>query len=164
MSDERHPPAAEAGTLQHDFPMSYAIFAMARVHKAMAASALAEIGLFPNQDVMIVQLAASAGLSQKTLASTLRVSHVTVVKMVARMEKAGLVSRRTSRSDRRITLVSLTDAGRALHEQVLDIWRDLEEATTQHLSTDDRRVFLDVASRIRPALEAAADPSAVQPA
>jgi DNA-binding MarR family transcriptional regulator len=148
MSDERHPPA-EATELDETFPVSYAIFAMARAHRAIAGAQLAKLGLFPNQEIMLIQLAASDGLSQKTLAETLDVNHATVAKTVARMERAGLVERRASDIDRRISLVYLTAAGRALHDSVIGVWRDLEERTTGGLGAAECEAFLDAAGTIR---------------
>jgi DNA-binding MarR family transcriptional regulator len=157
VSEERHPQPAEATELQDRFPVSYSIFAMARVHRAIAAAELAKLGLFPNQDIMLIQLAVSDGLSQKTLAETLRVNHATVAKTVNRMERAGLVERRTSTRDRRITLVYLTQAGRDLHDRIVDVWRRLDELTTDQLSTRDRTNYLAGAARIRQSLESAGE-------
>jgi MarR family transcriptional regulator, organic hydroperoxide resistance regulator len=151
VSDDRHPPA-EATELEETFPVSYAIFAMARTHRAIAAAELAQLGLFPNQEIMLIQLAASDGLSQKTLAQTLNVNHATVAKTVGRMEKAGLVERRESDRDRRITLVYLTPAGRALHDKVTGIWRHLEELTAGELTADERAAFLRASGKIRHAM------------
>ncbi len=133
-------------------PVSYSIFAMARTHRAIAAAELARLGMFPNQEIMLIQLAASDGLSQKTLAETLNVNHATVAKTVGRMEKAGLVERRESDRDRRITLVYLTAAGRALHDQVIGIWRHLEERTAGELTADERAAFLRASDKIRQAM------------
>jgi MarR family transcriptional regulator, organic hydroperoxide resistance regulator len=151
MSDERHPPA-EATELEETFPVSYSIFAMARTHRAIAAAELARLGLFPNQEIMLIQLAASDGLSQKTLAETLRVNHATVAKTVGRMEKAGLVERRESDRDRRISLVYLTPAGRALHDKVIGTWRYLEDLTAGELTATERAAFLRAADKIRRAM------------
>jgi MarR family transcriptional regulator, organic hydroperoxide resistance regulator len=151
MSDERYPPA-EATELEETFPVSYSIFAMARTHRAIAAAELAQLGLFPNQEIMLIQLAASDGLPQKTLAQTLKVNHATVTKTVGRMEKAGLVERRESDQDRRITLVYLTPAGRALHDKVIGIWRHLEELTAGQLTAEDRAAFLRASDKIRRAM------------
>jgi DNA-binding MarR family transcriptional regulator len=151
MSDDRHPPA-EATELEETFPVSYSIFAMARTHRAIAAAELARLGLFPNQEIMLIQLAASDGLSQKTLAQTLKVNHATVAKTVGRMEKAGLVERRESDRDRRITLVYLTEAGRALHDKVTGIWCHLEELTAGELTATERTAFLQASDKIRRAM------------
>ena len=154
---------ADIPRVERDHPVSYAIFAMARVHRAIAASRLAAMGLFPGQELLLVQLGSSDGLPQKALARALRVSHVTVAKMITRMERAGLVERRSSEADRRLSLVFLTDAGRALLEQVLETWAELERMTTRDLGDADREAFLRAAARIRPALDDAAG-DATQPA
>lgn len=153
MGDERHPQPAEATELEDRFPVSYSIFAMARVHRSLAAAELAKLGLFPNQDIMLVQLFVSDGLSQKTLAETLRINHATVAKTVNRMERAGLVERRTSTRDRRISLVHLTKAGRELHDPIIQAWRRLDEVTTTGLSGDEQEQYLAVVARIRQALD-----------
>lgn len=152
MSDERHPPA-EATELEDAFPVSYSIFAMARTHRAIAGAELAQLGLFPNQEILLIQLAASDGLSQKTLTETLRISHVTVAKTVGRMEKAGLVERRASDKDRRISLVFLTPAGRALHDRIIALWRGLEEIAASGLSPAEQRAYLSAVAKIRQAME-----------
>ncbi len=155
MSDDRHPPA-EAIELEDAFPVSYSIFAMARTHRAIAAAGLARLGLFANQEITLIQLAASDGLSQKTLAETLRVSHATIAKTVARLERAGLVERHASQRDRRISLVFLTPEGRALHDRVIAVWQGLEAVATAGLSPAEQRAYLRAAAKIRQSMEAAA--------
>lgn len=154
MAEERHPSAIEATELQDRFPVSYSIFAMARAHRSIAAVELAQLGLFPNQEIMLIQLWVSDGLSQKTLAGMLCVSHATVAKTVIRMERAGLVERRTSAVDRRITLVYLTQAGRDMHDRIIEAWRRLDEITTRELNGEDRASYLAAVARIRRSLDA----------
>jgi MarR family transcriptional regulator for hemolysin len=60
----------------------------------------------------------SAALSQKELADQLGVEGPTVVSMLDRLVKGGLVRRAPSEIDRRVNLVHLTDAGRALFAKV----------------------------------------------
>ncbi len=152
MSDDRHP-SAEASELEAAFPVSYSIFAMARTHRAIATAGLARLGLFANQEITLIQLAASDGLAQKTLAETLQVSHVTIAKTVGRLEKAGLVERRASAQDRRVSLVFLTPAGRALHDDVIAVWRGLESLATAELDADEQRAYLRAVAKIRQSLE-----------
>ena len=85
-------------------------------------------------------------------ARALGVNHATVAKSVGRMEKAGLVERRESDRDRRITLVYLTAAGRALHDKVIQTWRHLEELTAGELTADERAAFLQASDKIRRAM------------
>ena len=146
-------PASDATRLEHDFPVSYAIFAMARSHRAVAGALLAELGLFPNQEIMLVQLGGQDGLSQKSLARTLRVDHSTVAKSVNRMEKAGLVQRRRSDHDGRVSQVHLTPAGRAIQEQIMAAWARLDASTTTGLTSAEQDQFLALAKKILPTIQ-----------
>src|SRR5271154_4412947 len=61
---------------------------------------------------------AAAPLSQSELADRLGVEGATMVSMVDRLVKAGLVAREASSTDRRIKRVVLTAAGVAIYEKV----------------------------------------------
>ena len=61
---------------------------------------------------------ASTPLSQSELADRLGVEGATMVAMVDRLVKAGLVVREGSTTDRRVNWVVLTPAGTALYEKV----------------------------------------------
>jgi len=155
-------PGTEIGVVERDFPVSYAIFAMARAHRAIAASRLAALGLYPGQELVLVQLGEGDGVPQKSLARALRVSHVTIAKMITRMERSGLVERRASPTDGRLSLVHLLDPGRALLPEVRRTWAALEQVTTRDLDAAARAAFLAAAGRVGPALDDAAG-DATQP-
>jgi MarR family transcriptional regulator for hemolysin len=61
---------------------------------------------------------ASAPLSQSDLADRLAVEGATMVAMIDRLAKAGLVAREPSTTDRRINHVVVTDEGRRLYHSV----------------------------------------------
>lgn len=61
---------------------------------------------------------AAAPLSQSELADALGVEGATMVAMVDRLVKAGLVAREPSASDRRIKRIVLTEAGNRLYDRV----------------------------------------------
>jgi MarR family transcriptional regulator for hemolysin len=61
---------------------------------------------------------ATSPLSQSELADRLGVEGATMVAMVDRLVKAGLVSREASTTDRRIKRVVLTSAGQQIYEKV----------------------------------------------
>lgn len=136
-----------------DFPASWAVFSLARSHRALAASKLATIGLFPSQELILMQLWDADGQSQKSLGRTQRFDHSTIAKSVRRLENAGLVRREKSQADGRVTLVFLTDTGRALKSPVLAIWAELERRTVKGLTTDERAQFTALADKILPNLE-----------
>ncbi|WAL68812.1 MarR family transcriptional regulator [Amycolatopsis cynarae] len=138
------------------FPVSFAVFAVARTHRALAAHLLRELGLFPGQEIMLLQLWDSDGQSQTSLGRTLGIDHSTVAKSVRRLEDAGLVTRTRSPQDRRVTLVHLTDRGRRLEKRVEEAWSALERETVKTLTTDEQATFVALARRIEAGLASGA--------
>lgn len=94
--------------------VSSAIFSLARSHRGVAAEFLAPLGLHPSQEILLMRLWEHDGQSQKQLTSVLGIDQSTVARTVQRMESGGLVRRLASVTDGRISLVYLTDKGRAL--------------------------------------------------
>lgn len=130
------------------YPASWAVFSMARSHRALASVMLADLGLFPGQELILMHLWDQDGRSQKSLGHLQRLDHSTIAKSVRRLEVAGLVRREKSAEDGRVTLVFLTDAGRALEEPTLQVWQALERRTTRNLSPKEREQLVSLARKI----------------
>lgn len=104
---------------------------------------------------MTIALAAEAGtpMSQIELAQALGVEAATMVSMVDRLVKSGLVLRQPSETDRRVKFIALTDAGRAAYEQVK------AQATTfraELLSQEDEALLLqatELLERVKASVE-----------
>jgi MarR family transcriptional regulator, organic hydroperoxide resistance regulator len=139
--------AAEAGLAGH-FPVSCAIVSLARSHRAMAASLLADLGIHPGQELTLMQLWDQDGQSQKALCDALRLDHSTIAKSLRRLEEAGLLTRCKSGEDGRISLVHLTQAGRALRERTHAAWAELEARTVAGLSGEELDNFVALARRL----------------
>lgn len=107
---------------------------LARSHRAMSQELLRETGLSAGQELIVMRLFDSPPQSQAELTRWLGVEPPTTAKMLARMEKAGIVERVPSETDRRVTLVSLTEEGRAIHGRVENVWGDLERVTVAGLA------------------------------
>ncbi|OMF14219.1 MarR family transcriptional regulator [Paenibacillus amylolyticus] len=131
-----------------NYPISFSIFALARSHKGLAAQLIRDTGLFPGQEIMLMQLYAQDHQSQNSLGRTLRLDHSTVAKSVRRLEDASLVTRSRSKVDGRVTIVSLTEAGRALEDQVNNAWRQVEQITTAGLSDEEKNLLLSLSQKI----------------
>ncbi|GAS85017.1 MarR family winged helix-turn-helix transcriptional regulator [Paenibacillus amylolyticus] len=131
-----------------NYPISFSIFTLARSHKGLAAQLIRDTGLFPGQEIMLMQLYAQDHQSQNSLGRTLRLDHSTVAKSVRRLEDAGLVTRSRSKVDGRVTIVSLTEAGRALEDQVNNAWRQVEQITTAGLSDEEKNLLLSLSQKI----------------
>ena len=135
------------------FPVSFSIFALARSHRALAAQLLREIGLFVGQELMLMQLWDQDHQSQQSLGRTLRLDHSTVAKSVRRLEEAGLVSRSRSAEDGRVTIVSLTQAGRDLESKVMEIWSKMESVTTANLTEQEKELLVKLSRKISSSIE-----------
>jgi DNA-binding MarR family transcriptional regulator len=143
-------------------PVSEAIFRTARLHRIAAGALLRATGLYPGQEVLMLQLWEHGEQRQSDLIKTLGLDSSTVTKMLQRMEQAGFVSRRRAELDRRVVLVSATRAGQALRSQVEAAWRELEALTVADMSVGERTVAMKVlerfAANLAPAQAQAPDP------
>lgn len=140
-----------------EFPVSFSIFALARSHRALAGKMLREIGLYPGQEILLMQLWHQDSQSQNSLGNTLGVDHSTIAKTVQRMEKAGLVKRSRSLEDGRVTVVSLTKAGQNLYKKVVEIWSSLEQITTNNMTKEETELFVSLTQKIASNVEESLD-------
>lgn len=134
--------------LKTDYPVSFAIFALARSHRAKAAAMLADIGLFPGQEILLMQLAEKDGKPQKSLCESIGLDHSTVAKSVARLERDGLIERRKCLEDGRVSQVHLTSRGREMTEAIAKVWAELERQTIKDLSPGEQQALMAAAKKI----------------
>ncbi|GAB3232834.1 hypothetical protein GCM10027447_28840 [Glycomyces halotolerans] len=138
-------------------PVGHALFRVARAHRAAATRLLREIGLYPGQEIMLGHLADHGRTRQSRLVIELSIDPSTVTKMLQRLEKQHLVERRPDPTDRRVTVVDITETGRDLLAQIEERWRRLDEITCAGFSDDEReqleRVLERLESNLRPCEE-----------
>jgi DNA-binding MarR family transcriptional regulator len=99
---------------------------------------LAEIGLAPPQELVLMQLAERGDLPQSEIVHYLNRDRSTVTNTLQAMERAGLIVRWPSPTDRRAIVVSLTEQGHNLYPRARAIWLELERRTTRELSMKER--------------------------
>jgi DNA-binding MarR family transcriptional regulator len=133
-------------------PMSYAIFQLARAHRARAGVMLREMDLHPGQELLLMQLLDRDGQTQSELLESVGLDHSTVSKSLRRMQDAGLLVREPAEHDRRVMVVHLTDKGRALREPLAAMWRALEVASARNLSARQAESFVRTAYAITDAI------------
>jgi len=129
-------------------PISSFIPIVARTHRTLALALLRDIGLSPGQELLLMQLWGQEPQSQAELAEHMCVEPPTATKMLGRMERSGVIARERSTTDRRVTLVSLTDKGRDLREPVLRIWAELEQIAVGDFTDDERATLLGLLTRV----------------
>lgn len=128
-------------------PVSEAIFRTARLHRIAAGALLRATGLYPGQEVLMMQLWEHGEQRQSDLIKTLGLDSSTVTKMLQRMEQAGFVTRRRAELDRRVVLVSATRAGQALRAQVEAAWQELEALTVADMTPEEQAIAMKVLNR-----------------
>ncbi len=80
---------------------------------------LGELGLSIQQSIALQQLEPDTPLPMSALATALQCDNSNVTGIVDRLEAAGLAERRPAEHDRRVKTIVLTDAGKAMREEVM---------------------------------------------
>ncbi len=112
-------------------PLNQAIRTLSLRHRARAAEMLAPLGLHPGQEVLLLKLAEDGPCIQAQLGEALGVEAPTVTMMTRKLEQRGYVSRTPAPSDRRASVVTLSNRGEAVVMQVKEVWRSLAEETVR---------------------------------
>jgi len=104
-------------------------------HRALADSLLAPLGLHTGQEVLLLELAEQGPRSQAQLAASSGCEPPTITGSVRKLEAAGLVVRRPSATDGRVTMVELSAQGHDLLPRLRAAWRQLAEQTVAGLTS-----------------------------
>lgn len=126
-----------------EHPLSYAIFRVARLHKALAGRLLRDAGLRPGQELVLMTLWRNGPQRQVDLVDTLDSDAATMARSIARLANVGLVRREPSPTDGRVVIVHPTEAALDLRQKVTDAWAELERTTAGDLSRDRVAGVLD---------------------
>lgn len=120
-----------------------------RTHNARL---LAELGLHPGQDALLLELADRGPRTQSQLAAAAGCEPPTVTLMVRRLTAAGMISRSPSAADRRAVVIDLTEQGRALVPRIREVGRTLVARLTESLRTTSVAELSDVLLDLEQAL------------
>lgn len=130
--------------------LNQAIRLLSLRHRARATTLLAQLGLFPGQEALLLELDRTGPMIQARLSSALGCEPPSVTVMIRKLEAAGYLDRCPSPTDRRASVVALSTAGRAVTERVKALWCTLAEETTAGLSDAE----IDAATAVVRRLEA----------
>ena len=114
--------------------------AVARRLRVASMAALAQYDVTPSQvrAIRVLAIHDSGGVRSKDLAEHLRIAPRSATEVVDALEEKGLVTRSPDPGDRRATLVSLSDRGRALAEEVRRTRGVASEQLLERLTQTDR--------------------------
>lgn len=134
--------------MKSEFPIEKAIINLITSYKNLISKKMRPLGLYPGQDMILLELLKQDGISQNKLVVELRVDHSTIAKSINRMVKSDLVKTVKSTKDKRVTLVSLTTKGRKMAQQVEAIWLESEQNATSGLSSEEQQLFIELINQI----------------
>jgi len=142
------PPTRSTDDTCNSTVVSYQLIQAARAHRSRAHSILAEAGLYPGQELVLMALYNDDGQTLGALAAGLCVQPATITKMVNRMERGGLLSREPDPDDGRVKRIFLTDEARALRSQTRQAWASLEAETVSRLSADEQATLANLLGKV----------------
>jgi DNA-binding MarR family transcriptional regulator len=96
----------------------------------------------------LLLIAANPGVSQSSVADALRFDRSTLVQIIDRLERRGLVVRELSPNDRRSNALRMTAAGLELLEELKGRAFEHEDFIARDLSAAERRTLIDLLERI----------------
>lgn len=105
-------------------------------HRARATALLAPLGLYPGQEMLLLELARNGPMIQAKLSEALGCKPPSVTLMIRKLQATGHVRRRSAPSDKRASIVELSDSGKALADQVKQLWCGLAEETVTGLPAE----------------------------
>ncbi len=136
--------AMNHSTLESSLPRGFAERPALLLHKLgtqillRAEDPLAAIGLSGRQYVLLAILAADAPASQLELAELCGLLPAQVVPVLDEMESRGLVERTRSKTDRRRSVVRLTDAGRERLSRADELGRSIMDTLFADVDPESR--------------------------
>lgn len=130
-------------------PLPRALAGAFKASRAELQRRLEPHGVHAGQDYLLEALYERDSVSVGELAEQLRVEAPTVVRMVQRMQAAGLVNRIADEHDKRRSLIVLTDRGRALVPTVREALADVTRTATRGFTPTERRQLLELLERAR---------------
>lgn len=98
--------------------------------------------------MIMMHLAHHDNVSQLELVRATHLKPPTVSVSLQKMEKNGLVTRRTDSTDLRVTRVSLTDKGRELDQHIISTIHEQDTTVIQILSPDELQTFMTLLRKI----------------
>lgn len=124
-----------------------------RRHHQRCTALLEDIGIGSGQVPILMELNFHNRLTQRELAERVHVTAATVSGTLKRMERAGLVVRSGDEGDARISIVQLSDQGRALMAEAERKFRQTDYEMTQGLTDDQCAEALKLVERMQANLD-----------
>lgn len=108
----------------------------------------ASVGFLPGQFPVLVELWNGDGLTQKDLLDRLDVEQATLANTLSRMERDGLIERRTHPQDKRKQVIRLTDKANTIRDAAIAAAIEADDVLFAGFRTFERELMLEYIRRI----------------
>jgi len=136
--------------------LNEAVRAIGIRHRALAVAAMAPFGIHPGHKLILLELESAGPRTQARLATASGYEPPTITLSVQQLEAAGLVARGSSPTDGRVSIVELTEQGRALLPKLKAAWRGVAEQTVAGLESTSVEELIAVLQDLAGSLTGAA--------
>jgi DNA-binding MarR family transcriptional regulator len=130
-----------------------ALSACSRAFKTAATGRMRGLGVHPGQNFLLEALRGETSLTTGELARRMHVEVPTAVRMIQRMQAAGLLARARDPADRRRARISLTPKGHEAAQAVPGLLDGVAEQALRGLSSAERRQLIALLERVRANLD-----------
>lgn len=155
-SDERgsgsRSPSPHVGVSIEGAPVGSLLLQVLRAHARVGTELLNQAGVTPPHEIVLLYLDAHGPVAQTELVRYLGRDRSTVTATLQAMERAELVTRTPSQSDKRAMIVRLSKAGRDAVPRARAAWHELERRTTGSLGSSQRKALMTALAAMRDAL------------
>lgn len=137
-------------------PLSSLMLQVVRAHAATATAMLQQIDLVAPQELVLLFLQEHGHTPQSEIVYFLGRDRSTVTNTLQAMERADLITRTPSQTDKRSMVVSLTTKGRRLCPRIREIWSEVEQMAFGGLTARQRADLAQLFTHVRQGLPPAA--------
>jgi len=106
------------------------------------------VGVTLSQWRVVGALVLQSGLTQKEIADKMGIEGATLVPVIDKMEKDGLLKRKPDSTDRRVNRIYLTSKDDSLWESMTECALKIRKSSTKNISESDIQITLDTLRKI----------------
>ena len=128
--------------------LGYQIGLLGRLYDRRLQEMLKEFGVAPGQFAPLVMLFEQDGLTQAELCRRINVEQPTMANTLQRMERDGLIKRKSDVTDKRRSLVHLTPRAREMQAKVMESARAVSIQAVKSLSAGDQDDMFRLVARM----------------
>ena len=121
---------------------------LSRKHFQYCENQFQSIGVGPGQVPILMELGRHGQLSQRDLAEKVRVTPATISGTLKRLERGGVIVRTGAEDDARVSLVSLSEKGKALMQEMRSVFDGADDRLMDGFTDEEKETALILLGRM----------------